>query len=77
MKVNGKVAVNLLDLGLKVTSKYEVYKLLKNEGNLYLHSYKECSIEFSTDYLEGKKSVSLDSSSEEACITFRFSRHLR
>ena len=75
--MNGKVAVNLLDLGSKARSKYEVYKILTNEGNLYLPPYKECSIEFITDYLEGKKSINLDSSSGEACITFRFSKHLR
>ena len=55
--MEGSVSINLLDLGSKARSKGELYKLLTSDANLYLPPYKECTIEFITDYLEGKKKV--------------------
>ena len=47
--------INLLELGAKCRSKYELYRLLTWEANLFLPPYKEWSVEFITDYLQGKK----------------------
>ena len=68
--------INLLDLGFKVRSKSELYKLLTSEANLYLPPYKEWSIEFITDYLEGRKSVSKSMSFSENNLIIRFSRRM-
>ena len=49
--------LNLLDLGSKCRSKYELYRFLETEANLFLPPYKQRSIEFITDFLQNKKKV--------------------
>jgi hypothetical protein len=52
-----KMQVNLLELGAKAQSKSEMYKILVNEGDIYLPPYKECSIRFIADIFQEKKKV--------------------
>ena len=51
------VQVNLLNLGGKARSRYELYKMLIVEGHLYLPPYKYWSVDFMADIIEGKKKV--------------------
>jgi hypothetical protein len=69
-----RVNVNLLELGSKAQSKYEIYKILTVEGNLYLPPYKECSIQFITDILHERKRVR---TSLLACFLLTFCVGLR
>ena len=62
--MEGSVTISLLDLGSKMRSKYELYRFLTSEANLYLPPYKEWRIEFITDFMEGKKKVCI------TCFTF-------
>ena len=52
-----KVCLNLLDVGGKVRSKSELYKLLTVEGHFYLPKYKFCNVEFMAHIIEGKRKV--------------------
>jgi hypothetical protein len=54
-----KEQVNLLSLGAKARSKYELYQLLANEGDYYLSPYKECPTKFISEILKENKKVSL------------------
>jgi len=38
--------VNLLELGGKMRSKNELYRLLTTEGQCFLPRYKQCSVRF-------------------------------
>ena len=49
------VQVNLLNLGDKARSKYELYKMLTVEGHMYMPPYKYWSVDFMADIIEGKK----------------------
>ena len=49
--------LSLLDLGSKFRSKYEFYRFLETEENLFLPPYKQLSIEFINDFLQNKKKV--------------------
>ena len=69
--------INLLDFGSNARSKSELYKLLTRETNLYLPMYKELSIEFITEYLEGRKLVRKWFFSFENNLAIKFSRHQR
>ena len=55
-----KITINLLDVGRKVRSKAELYKLSTVEGQLYLPTYKYCSIDYMADIIEGKRKVSFE-----------------
>lgn len=44
--------------GSVAKNKYEIYRVLVTEGNLYLPPLKKTSIYFIKDILQGKKSVS-------------------
>ena len=52
-----KEIVNLLELGGKARSKYEIYRILVTEGNMYLPPYKLCTIDFIADIFDEKKKV--------------------
>jgi hypothetical protein len=49
--------VNLLELGSKAQSKYELYKMLTNDGEFYLPPYKECTVKFIAEMLKDNKKV--------------------
>jgi len=49
--------MNLLDLGSKFCSKYELSRVLIEIGKSVLLLYKETSIEFITDFLQLKRQI--------------------
>lgn len=53
--------VNLKELGVKASSKLEVYNLLISEGNLYLPPSKETPYIFLSKICKGEKKVSVNS----------------
>ena len=49
--------MNLIDLGSKFSSKYELNRVLIEIGKPVLLPYKETSIEFITDFLQLKRQI--------------------
>ena len=47
------------EISVKASSKYEVYRLLKTDGNVYLPPEKEANHRFLSDIITGNVKVSL------------------
>ena len=52
-----RTRVNLLEVGTKVQSKHELYRLLTVEGGMHLPPQEQTNMEFISDIAFGEKQV--------------------